>query len=137
MPSIENMLHHLSLGTREIERAVRFYDAVLAPLGYVRVWSDLRPGGKDQAVGYGPAGAGDKLAIKQVVDPVPYIPGFHAAFSAPSREAVVAFHSAALGAGGACNGPPGIRPRYGPDYFAAFVLDPEGHRLEAVYNGFV
>lgn len=136
MRLVETMLHHLSLGTREIERAVRFYDAVLAPLGYVRVWSDLRSGGNDQAVGYGPAGAGDKLAIKQVVALVPPIPGFHVAFSAPSREAVVAFHSAALGAGGACNGPPGIRPRYGPDYFAAFVLDPEGHRLEAVCNSF-
>jgi catechol 2,3-dioxygenase-like lactoylglutathione lyase family enzyme len=68
MRLVETMLHHLSLGTREIERAVRFYDAVLAPLGYVRVWSDLRSGGNDQAVGYGPAGAGDKLAIKQVAN---------------------------------------------------------------------
>ena len=65
------MLHHLSLGARDIERAARFYDAVLAPLGYVRVWSDLRPGEAGQAVGYGPPGSGDKLAIKQVQEATP------------------------------------------------------------------
>jgi catechol 2,3-dioxygenase-like lactoylglutathione lyase family enzyme len=126
------MLHHLSLGAQEIERAARFYDAVLAPLGYVRVWSDLRPGEPGQAVGYGPPGSGDRLAIKQVAQPMPSIPGFHVAFSASSRAAVMAFHAAALAAGGQDNGPPGLRPEYGPDYFAAFVVDPEGHRLEAV-----
>lgn len=126
------MLHHLSLGAVDIERAARFYDAVLAPLGYVRVWTDLRPGETGQAVGYGPPGAGDHLAVKQVGQPVPPIPGFHLAFSAPSREAVAAFHAAALAAGGRDNGAPGLRPDYGPHYYAAFVVDPEGHRLEAV-----
>lgn len=126
------MLHHVSLGAVNIEAAARFYDAVLAPLGYARVWSDLRPGGQHQAVGYGPQGAGDKLAIKQVGEAVPPIPGFHLAFSAPSRAAVRAFHAAALHAGGKDNGPPGPRPHYGPDYYAAFVIDPEGHHLEAV-----
>ena len=126
------MLHHLSLGAKDIEAAARFYDAVLAPLGYVRVWSDLRPGEQEQAVGYGPEGSGDKLAIKQVSAPVPAIPGFHVAFAAPERAAVVAFHAAALAAGGKDNGPPGLRPDYGPNYSAAFVIDPEGHRLEAV-----
>ena len=129
------MLHHVSLGARDIERAARFYDAVLAPLGYVRVWSDLRPGERGQAVGYGPGGAGDQLAIKQVSERVPHIPGFHLAFSAANRAAVRAFHAAALSAGGKDNGPPGLRPDYGDDYFAAFVVDPEGHRLEAVCNG--
>ena len=66
------MLHHLSLGARDIEGAARFYDAVLAPLGYARVWSDLRPGEQEQAVGYGPPGSGDKLAIKQVAQAVPF-----------------------------------------------------------------
>jgi catechol 2,3-dioxygenase-like lactoylglutathione lyase family enzyme len=126
------MLHHLSLGAEDIEGAARFYDAVLAPLGYVRVWTDLRPGEQGQAVGYGPPGSGDRLAIKQVAQPMPSIPGFHVAFYAPSRAAVVAFHAAALAAGGKDNGLPGLRPDYGPDYFAAFVVDPEGHRLEAV-----
>lgn len=126
------MLHHVSLGARDIERAARFYDAALAPLGYVRVWSDLRPGQQGQAVGYGPEGSGDRLAIKQVSQRVPDIPGFHLAFSAASRAAVLAFHAAALAAGGKDNGPPGLRPDYGDDYFAAFVVDLEGHRLEAV-----
>lgn len=126
------MLHHLSLGARDIERAARFYDAVLAPLGYGRVWSDLRPGEEGQAVGYGPPGSGDKLAIKQVTQAVPEIPGFHLALAASSRRAVQAFHAAALAAGGRDNGAPGLRPDYGAHYYAAFVIDPEGHRLEAV-----
>ena len=126
------MLHHISLGVRDIDRSARFYDAVLAELGYVRVWEDLRPGQAGQAVGYGHPGSGDKLAIKQVSKPVPYIPGFHVALAAPSRATVVAFHAAALAAGGTDNGQPGLRPDYGATYFAAFVLDPEGHRLEAV-----
>lgn len=126
------MLHHISLGARDIEAAVRFYDAVLAPLGYVRVWSDLRAVGSGQAVGYGLPGGGDKLAIKQVTAPVPSIPGFHLALAAPSQAAVSAFHAAALATGGKDNGVPGLRPHYGPNYFAAFVVDPDGHRLEAV-----
>jgi catechol 2,3-dioxygenase-like lactoylglutathione lyase family enzyme len=128
------MLHHLSLGALDIDRAARFYDAVLAPLGYVRVWSDLRPGEDEQAVGYGPPGSGDKLCIKQVTAPVPVIPGFHLAFAAESRSAVQAFHAAALAAGACDNGPAGLRPDYGEHYYAAFVVDPEGHRLEAVCN---
>ena len=126
------MLPHISLGALNIERAARFYDAALEPLGYARVWSDLRPGEQGQAVGYGPAGSGDKLAIRQVSQPIPQVPGFHLAFAAPTRAAVAAFHAAALAAGGTCNGPPGLRPDYGSNYFAAFVVDPEGHRLEAV-----
>jgi N-acetylglutamate synthase len=128
------MLHHLSLGALDIDRAARFYDAVLAPLGYVRVWSDLRPGEDEQAVGYGPPGSGDKLCIKQVTAPVPVIPGFHLAFAAESRSAVQAFHAAALAAGGCDNGPAGLRPDYGEHSYAACVVDPEGHRLEAVCN---
>jgi catechol 2,3-dioxygenase-like lactoylglutathione lyase family enzyme len=126
------MLHHISLGARDIKNAARFYDAVLAPLGYVSVWSDLRTGEEGQAVGYGPIGAEDVLAIKQVSVLIPNVPGFHIAFSASSRSAVVAFHEAALAAGGRDNGAPGLRQDYGENYFAAFVIDPEGLRLEAV-----
>lgn len=110
-------------------------DAALAPLGYGRVWSDLRPGESGQAVGDGPPESGDELAIKQVSQPIAPIPGFHVAFSAPSQASVVAFHAAALAAGGTDNGPPGLRPHDGPRYFAAFVVDPEGHRLDAVHQG--
>jgi catechol 2,3-dioxygenase-like lactoylglutathione lyase family enzyme len=127
------MLHHLSLGVTDVARAARFYDAALAPLGYVRVWSDLRPGETRQAVGYGEPGGGDRLALKQV-DTVTPCAGTHLAFGASSRAAVDAFHAAALAAGGIDEGAPGLRVHYGPDYYAAFVLDPDGHRLEAVHK---
>jgi len=126
------VLHHLSFGVTNIERAAAFYDAVLAPLGYGRVWADLRPGEADQAVGYGPPGGGDKLAIKLRPEGKAPGPGFHLAFAAPNRAAVIAFYEAALTHGGRDHGPPGLRPHYGPSYYAAFVIDPDGHHLEAV-----
>ncbi|MFS8048492.1 VOC family protein [Rhizobium sp. BR 314] len=127
------MLHHISFGVSNIERAAAFYDAAFAHLGYVRVWDDLNPGDPDQAVGYGPPGGGDKFAIKLRGDAAsPPGLGFHLAFSAPSQEAVVLFHDAALAHGGTDNGPPGLRPHYAPDYFAAFVVDPDGYHIEVV-----
>jgi catechol 2,3-dioxygenase-like lactoylglutathione lyase family enzyme len=129
------MLHHLSLGVVDIERSACFYDAALAALGYGRVWSDLRPGGQNQAVGYGIPGGGDQLALKQVAAGPEDLPGFHVAFAAPSIAAVDLFHKAAVAAGGRDNGPPGLRPQYGPTYYAAFVVDLDGHRLEAVFGG--
>ena len=128
-------LHHLSLGVRDIARTANFYDAALAPLGYDRVWSDIRSGEPDQAIGYGPPGDSDKLALKQHGDAAAPGSGFHIAFAAPNRQAVDAFHKAALAAGGRDNGPPGLRRDYGPTYYAAFVIDPDGHRLEAVFKG--
>jgi catechol 2,3-dioxygenase-like lactoylglutathione lyase family enzyme len=129
------MLHHLSLGVADIERAVAFYDAVLAPLGYVRVWSDLRSGEANQAVGYGQPGCGDALALKHRPDGQrPPGPGFHVAFAAPGRAAVDHFHRVALQHGGRDNGAPGLRAHYGPHYYAAFVIDPDGHNIEAVFN---
>ena len=129
------MLHHVSLGVSNIERAAAFYDAALAPLGYVRVWDDLRPGEPDQAVGYGPPGGGDKLAIKlSRKGQRPPGPGFHLAFAAPDRASIARFHAAALANGGKDNGGPGLRPHYGPHYYAAFVIDPDGHHIEAVFN---
>ena len=93
---------------------------------------DLRPGGEGQAVGYGHVGSEDQLAIKQVNALVPEVPGLHIAFTARTRAAVVAFYQAAVASGGRDNGAPGLRPGYGDNYFASFVIDPEGHRLEAV-----
>ncbi|PPT37226.1 glyoxalase [Xanthomonas arboricola] len=129
------MLHHLSLGVRTIEASAAFYDAVLAALGYVRVWSDLEPGTLDQAVGYGRPGGDDSLALKQrqAAQCAPGA-GFHLAFAASDAAAVDAFHLAALQHGGSCDGAPGLRPDYGDDYYAAFVIDPDGHHLEAVVN---
>jgi catechol 2,3-dioxygenase-like lactoylglutathione lyase family enzyme len=123
------MLHHISLGVSDLQRASAFYDPALLPLGYVRVWSD------STAIGYGLPGGGDKLALK--LKPNGLVipgPGFHLALSAPTREAVVQFHEAALANGGKSNGAPSLRPHYGPNYYAAFVLDPDGYHIEAVIN---
>ncbi|TCA31488.1 VOC family protein [Rhizobium leguminosarum bv. viciae] len=129
------MLHHASLGVSDIERSAAFYDATLAALGYVRVWDDIRPGQTGQAIGYGHPGGGDKLAIKHRPDGQrPPGPGFHLAFADPSRQAVDRFHAAAIAHGGSDNGRPNLRPHYGEHYYAAFVIDPDGHALEAVFN---
>lgn len=129
------MLHHLSFGVRNLRRAADFYDAVLQPLGYVRVWTDFEGDEDTQAVGYGEPRGGDKLALKQCpIGAVAPGPGFHLAFSAPSREAVKRFHEVAMRSGGQDNGAPGLRPDYGPNYYAAYVVDPEGWRIEAVID---
>ncbi|MBN5052010.1 VOC family protein [Stenotrophomonas maltophilia] len=120
------MLHHLSLGVRDLERAGRFYDAVLATLGYRRVFED------DTAIGYGLVDDEDLLCLKLRDDAVVPGPGFHLALAATTRAAVDAFHRAALATGGQDNGPAGLRPDYGDRYYAAFVIDPDGHRIEAV-----
>ena len=121
------MLHHISLAVADLERSATFYDASLATLGYVRVWANA------SAIGYGNPGGDDEFAIKlrstQVTAPGP---GFHLAFSAPCRDAVVQFHEAALGHGGQDHGAPGLRANYGENYFAAFVIDPDGYQIEAV-----
>jgi catechol 2,3-dioxygenase-like lactoylglutathione lyase family enzyme len=123
------MLHHLSFGVADLARSAAFYDATLSALGYVRVWADIT------AIGYGYPGGGDKFAIK-LRPPALVVPGpgFHAAFAAPSREAVSSFYEAALRHGGRDNGAPGLRPAYGDHYFAAFVIDPDGYAIEAVIN---
>jgi catechol 2,3-dioxygenase-like lactoylglutathione lyase family enzyme len=120
------MLDHLSLGTRDLARAAAFYDAALAPIGIVRVWS------YPDAVGYGYASGDDRLAIKQRPGFVAPGPGFHLAVTARTRLEVDAFFRAAVAHGGTSDGEPGLRPHYGPAYYAAFVVDPDGHRVEAV-----
>jgi catechol 2,3-dioxygenase-like lactoylglutathione lyase family enzyme len=122
------VLDHLSLGTSDLVRAVAFYDAALAPLGVVRVWTG------SNAVGYGYPGGDEKLAIKQRAGAAAPGAGFHLALHARARSEVDGFFHAALASGGADDGPPGLRPNYGSGYYAAFVLDPDGHRLEAVFH---
>lgn len=120
------MLHHLSLGVRDLDAAGRFYDAALTALGYRRVFED------ETAIGYGLVDDEDALCLKLRDDASPPGPGFHLAFAAGSVVAVDAFHAAAMATGGTDNGAPGLRPDYGDTYYAAFVVDPDGHRLEAV-----
>jgi catechol 2,3-dioxygenase-like lactoylglutathione lyase family enzyme len=123
------MLHHLSFAVADLARSSAFYDAALGALGYVRVWEDT------VAVGYGLPGCGDKFAIKLSRSPVASLAaGFHLAFAAPSRQAVLDFHAAALQHGGQDNGVPELCPEYGPSYYAGFVIDPDGYRIEAVIS---
>lgn len=122
------MLGHLSLGVRDLARATAFYDAVLSALGFRRVWTS------DAGVGYGLEAGKDKLNLFPRPDSAPPGPGFHLAFDAPDRASVDQFHVAALAGGGVCDGPPGLRPHYGATYYAAFVIDPDGYRLEAVHQ---
>lgn len=120
------MLSHISFAVSDLRRSAAFYDAVLATLGVERVWTAV------DAIGYGEPGGPDRFAIKSAHPSVtPPETGLHVAFWAPDRAAVHAFHDAALETGGRDAGPPGPRPHYGPDYYAAFVFDPDGYRVEA------
>lgn len=119
------MLNHLSLAVTDLARSATFYDATLLPLGYIRVWTD------DTAVGYGPPGSDDKFAIKLRKNISIPGNGFHVAFTAPSHEAMHAFYEAALAHGGKDYGGAGLHSEYGPQYHAAFVIDPDGYRIEA------
>lgn len=122
------MLGHVSFGVRDLALAGAFYDAALAPFGWIRLWD------APQGLGYGPPGGGEKLNLFPHADAQPPGPGFHLAFDAPDRATVDAFHAGALMNGGTHRGAPGFRPRYSPTYDAAFVTDPDGHRLEAVHQ---
>ena len=120
------MLHHISLGVRDLTLAGAFYDAALGALGYRRVFED------DTALGYGLHDDEDILCLKLRPDASPPGPGFHLAFTAATRSAVDQFHASALTVGGSDNGAPGLRPDYGTYYYAAFLVDPDGHHIEAV-----
>lgn len=121
-----HVLHHLSFGVRDMGVAGAFYDAVLGALGYRRVFED------DTAIGYGLVDDEDLLCLKLHDDAAAPGPGFHLAFTAGTRAQVDAFHRAAMANGGVDNGAAGLRPDYGDTYYAAFVIDPDGHRIEAV-----
>ena len=117
------MLDHVTIGTSDLARAMEFYDRALKPLGIERLFAD-----GETASGYG---AGRKaffwIGTRDAV-----MTGTHVAFAAPDCATVDAFHAAALAAGGRDNGAPGLRPHYHADYYGAFVLDPDGHNVEAV-----
>jgi catechol 2,3-dioxygenase-like lactoylglutathione lyase family enzyme len=123
------MFDHVSIGVRDIAKAKTFYDAAMKPLGFSCLSAD------DSSLGYGMEGVG--FWIISAERPVPDDPksGLHFCFAAPSQDSVRAFHTAALKHGGRDNGKPGVRKDYGPHYYAAFVFDPEGYRLEAYYGG--
>jgi len=121
------MIAHVSIGVRDLERSKSFYDAALEPLGY-KCMRQART-----MMGYGYGRNSIALWVISAERPVPADEnsGLHFCFVAPSRAAVDAFHGAALRAGGRDNGAPGLRVQYRPDYYAAFVIDPDGYRIEA------
>ena len=119
------MFDHVSIGVADIPRSGKFYDAVLKPLGYTRL-SD-----GETSLGYGAKAVALWLgATGKPVQP-DMESGLHFCFVAPDRKSVDAFHAAALKIGGTDNGKPGVRTDYSPKYYAAFVIDPDGYRIEA------
>ena len=121
------MLHHISIGVADVERAARFYDRVLQELGYKRVFEILPYG-----IGYGDKQPAFWVQLPHDQQAASTGNGVHVAFNATSEEVIRAFHRAALEAGGSDDGAPGPRPDYGPDYFGAFVRDLDGNKIEAV-----
>ncbi len=119
------MINHVSIGVRDIPRTKRFYDAALKPLGYRALSAS------ETSLGYGKEAV--VLWMSPTDKPVSADEksGLHFCFDAPTRKSVAAFHAAALGAGGHDNGKPGLRADYGANYYAGFVIDPDGYRLEA------
>jgi catechol 2,3-dioxygenase-like lactoylglutathione lyase family enzyme len=123
------MLDHISLGVANLERSRQFYDAALSPLGIVRIVDFGHGRGSDYGAMAGQLGVEFTITLETGVAPSR---GTHLCFRAPDRAAVQAFHAAALAMGGQDDGAPGLRRLYHPDYFAAYALDPDGHRIEAV-----
>jgi catechol 2,3-dioxygenase-like lactoylglutathione lyase family enzyme len=127
---MSGMIDHLSLGVRDLGQSRAFYDAALAPLGYRRGFDGANVSGygspdphplREQALSFWIGAEPHGAALNG-----------HVCFHAADRAAVDAFYKAALAAGGRDNGAPGLRPQYHSSYCAAFVIDPDGHRLEAV-----
>jgi catechol 2,3-dioxygenase-like lactoylglutathione lyase family enzyme len=119
------MIDHLSIGVRRLAGAKRFYDAALAPLGGRCLSEDK------SSLGYGTEAAVFWLYAVEGPAPADGRPGLHLCFRAPTRQSVDAFHAAALASGGRDNGKPGLRTSYDANYYAAFIVDPDGYRIEA------
>jgi catechol 2,3-dioxygenase-like lactoylglutathione lyase family enzyme len=120
-----NYLSHISFSVSDFQKSLKFYDAILGALGLKRVYT-----GADGA-GWGISVGDEIFEIKKRVEKIsPPNSGFHLAFHASNQEEVHKFHTEALKNGGFNNGLPGPRPQYGNDYYAAFVIDPDGYELE-------
>jgi len=121
------MIDHVSIAVRDIRAAESFYTALLAPLGLskLREWPDA-------AIGYGKKYPEFWINRRSEMIPVAQDSGVHICLRAESTGAVDAFHAAALASGGTSDGAPGLRPEYNDRYYAAFVRDPDGNRIEVV-----
>src|ERR1700712_4716103 len=120
------MLDHISVGVSDLDRAARFYEATLAALGLTKLVT--RPA----TIGFGKAYPEFWINLRADMAPVPYQSGAHICLRARSTGEVDAFHAAAVKAGGRSDGAPGLRPHDRVRYYAAFIIDPDGNRIEAV-----
>ena len=122
------MIDHITFGVRDFERSVRFYATAFEPLGVTRLFTVPA----EHSGGANVTGFGDTRPWFWISDEPATSGPLHIALEAATHDQVDAFYEAALSAGGTDNGPPGLRPHYHTDYYAAFVLDPDGHNIEAV-----
>jgi len=120
------MIDHISVAVRDLDRAARFYEAVLKPLGLTRLVT--RPA----TIGFGKAYPEFWINLRAGMPPVAPASGVHICLRARTTNDVDAFHAAALSAGGRSDGAPGLRPHERVKYYAAFIIDPDGNRVEAV-----
>ncbi len=120
------MIDHVSVGVSDLERSTRFYQAVFAPLGLKKVVA------LPTTVGFGKDYPEFWINLRPGMTPVPPESGTHISLRARTTADVEAFHAAALSTGGEDDGSPGVRPHYSVKYFAAFVVDPDGNRIEVV-----
>lgn len=120
------MIDHVSVAVSDLGKATAFYDAVLSVLGMTRLET------RSATCGYGKKYAEFWINLRPGLAPVSSDSGCHIGLRARSAEIVDAFHAAALAQGGTSDGVPGLRPQHGEGYYAAFVRDPDGNRIEAV-----
>jgi catechol 2,3-dioxygenase-like lactoylglutathione lyase family enzyme len=120
------MIDHVSIAVRDLDRAARFYEAVLGAIGYAKL--EVRPA----TVGFGKTYPELWINLRASLTPVASDSGSHVGLRVRTTDLVDAFHAAALAAGGASDGAPGLRPQHGEGYYAAFICDPDGNRIEAV-----
>jgi catechol 2,3-dioxygenase-like lactoylglutathione lyase family enzyme len=121
------MIDHISIAVRDLKKGEPFYTALLAPLGMskLREWPDA-------AIGFGKKYPEFWINMRTAMDRVAQDSGVHICLRARDTAAVDAFHAAALNAGGTSDGAPGLRAKYHVNYYAAFIRDPDGNRIEAV-----
>ena len=120
------MIDHVSVAVRDLAASTRFYEAVLATLGLTKL--EQRPA----TAGFGKTYPEFWINLRRAIEPVAAASGAHVCFRARTIEMVDAFHAAALAAGGSSDGAPGLRPQHGDGYYAAFIRDLDGNRIEAV-----
>ena len=122
------MIDHLFISVSSLPKSVKFYRKALAPIGYTASPKFTVPSTKAKGVGFGPKGERDF----HITQGPPVVTPNHVAFRVTTRKQVNAFYKAAIAAGGRDNGKPGLTPDHGPDYYSAYVFDPDGHNIEVV-----